>query len=44
MSISWHPFESAKIFEITFRALLTESGARVFFHRDGFNRPAKTLA
>jgi hypothetical protein len=26
MSISWHPFETAKISEITFRALLSESG------------------
>jgi hypothetical protein len=26
MPISWHPFETAKEREITFRALLTESG------------------
>jgi hypothetical protein len=26
--MSWHPFESAKICEITFRALLTQDGAR----------------
>jgi hypothetical protein len=29
MSISWRPFESAKIPEITFRALLTEGDSEV---------------
>ncbi len=30
--------------EPRFRALLTDGGARVFFYRDGLDRPAKTLA
>jgi hypothetical protein len=29
MSISWHPFETAKIPEIRFRALLTEGASEV---------------